>query len=255
MKKYTRAVQIIFAVPWLIFGVQHFLYADFVAGLVPAYFPLRHFWALFTGAAMIAAGLSFIFNRLALPAAVLLGVMLLIFILLIHVPTLASEPFGGTNLTRALQDIAIMSAAFMLARVLSKSDDGILKSVAKISLYLFALCLIAFGIEQFLNLDFLTAKVPDYFPLRIIWVYLTGVTMIAAGAMILFNKRARAAAILLGALMLALNLFQHVYILANDLHNAIAWTGAMLDLTLTCGAFILVLSLPEESLVEHKSDD
>lgn len=254
MEKIGRIFQIVFAVPWLIFGTQHFLYVDFVAKLVPQYFPAKWFWAYFTGAAMIAAGISFIVNRKSPLAAALLGTMLLMFILLIHVPTIAGDS-SVINWTRALQDLAIASIAFMLAGVAlsEKSETKILHSVAKLSRYLLAILLIVFGIQQFLNLDFLTAKVPAFLPLRLFWVYLTGTAMTVTGLSVLANKKARPIAMLTGTIMLTINLLYHGYALSNGLHVPLNWTAAMLDLAITCGVFILAATpspKDERGLVE-----
>jgi uncharacterized membrane protein len=243
----------VFAVPWIIFGIQHFMYVDFVAKIVPAYFPAGWFWAYLTGAAMIAAGVSFIVNKKSSLAAALLGTMLLMFIVLIHVPTIAGDS-SAINWTRALQDLAIACIAFMLAGSVSKekSKSEFLENVGKSSRFLFALLLIIFGVQQFLNLDFLTAKVPDYLPLRIFWVYLTGAAMIVTGVSVLANKKARPTAILTGVFLLTINLLYHGYLLANGLHNPLNWTAAMLDLAITCGVFILAAASPkdERDLVE-----
>ena len=247
MNKHARIIQAIFGVPWLVFGAQHFLFADFVANLVPAFFPARLFWAYFTGAAMIAAGLALIFNVKARLAAALLGAMLLMFILIIHIPKLTHD-FTAISRTRALQDAAIAAAAFMLAGCLSKKIGDFPSLIAKISRYVFAVLLIVFGIEQFLNLDFLTAKVAPFLPLRIILVYLTGALMIASGVCALINKKVRFAALALGSLMLILNLLLHVFLLANAPFMPLLWTAAMLDLAITCGVFILAETSAEENL-------
>ena len=42
----------------IVFGAQHFMYASFIAFLIPAWIPGHLFWAYFTGTAFIAAGLS-----------------------------------------------------------------------------------------------------------------------------------------------------------------------------------------------------
>ncbi len=238
MKINPRAIQITFGVPWLIFGAQHFMYADFVAGLVPAYFPVRPFWAYFTGAAMIAAGLSFITNIKARLAAALLGLMITLFIVLLHFSTIAKDP-SAMNWTRALQDLAIAASALMLAGSLSKGEDDFLDTIARISRSVFAALLIVFGFEQFLNLAFLTAKVAPFMPLRDLWVYLTGAWMVITGICVLFNIKAKLAAFALGVWMLILNLLLHIFLLALAPQNPILWTGAMLDLAITCGVFFL----------------
>ena len=250
MKKLTRVAQIVFGIPWLVFGAQHLMFADFVAGLVPAYFPARLFWAYLTGAAMIAAGISLIANVKARLAAALLGAMLIGFILLIHIPKLAGGDLSAISWTRALQDLAIASAALMLAGVLpkEKTENGAVDAIARTSRYVFAILLIVFGVQQFLNLDFLTAKIAPYLPLRTVWVYITGAAMILTGVCVLANRKARLAAFALGGLMLTLNLLLHVYLLANAPGTPLLWTAAMLDAAITGGAFLLAVMLPKDSL-------
>lgn len=46
-------------------GIQHFVYADFVAQLVPAWIPSRHFWVYFTGVALIAGGVGMLVPKTA----------------------------------------------------------------------------------------------------------------------------------------------------------------------------------------------
>ena len=256
MSRFIRIVQAVFGIPWLVFGIQHFVYVDFVAQLVPAYFPAQWFWAYLTGTAMIAAGLSFIVNRKSALAAALLGVMILIFILLLHTRTLSKDASNIVNWTRALQDLAITASAFMLAGILSKreGEKSILPKIAEPSRYIFAALLIVFGIQQFFNLDFLTAKVPDYLPLRIFWVYLAGIAMIATAISVLINQKARTATISLGAFLLVVNTLRYAPLFLSGAYNALLLTAAMLDLTITCGVFILACALPgEEKLVGEKA--
>src|SRR5713226_7889837 len=49
-------------IPLVVFGVQHFLYARFVAALVPSWIPGHLFWAYAVGIAFIATTLSIIVN-------------------------------------------------------------------------------------------------------------------------------------------------------------------------------------------------
>src|SRR6185369_569325 len=114
MKIKERIIQTLFAIPWIIFAIQHYLYADFVATLVPGFMPFKLFWAYFTGTAMIAAGVSFIVNRYSKLAAILLGAMLTGFILLIHVFVVAGaaaeSKIEAKTLIRPVQDIALACA-------------------------------------------------------------------------------------------------------------------------------------------------
>lgn len=248
MNKFARIVQAVFGVPWLVFGAQHFLYVDFVAKLVPAYFPAQWFWVYLTGAAMIAAGISFIVNRKSALAAASLGLMLLIFILLLHTSTIAKDSSNVINWTRTLQDLAIAASAFMLTGILTRRENepAVLKKIGKLSRYVFAVLLIVFGVEQFFNLDFLTAKVPEYFLLRIFSVYLTGIAMIVTGATVFINKKARTAAIALGTFLLILNVLRYAPLFIGGAYSALLLTAAMLDLAITCGVFVLACDLSGE---------
>ncbi|HVV04212.1 MAG TPA: hypothetical protein VHC96_08310 [Puia sp.] len=109
------AVRLLFGIPWIIFGIQHYMYADFVGTLVPAFMPWRVFWAYFTGTAMFVAGLSFIIRWQTQLAAFLLGCLMLLYLLMVHPGMLTNEPQVGQHWTRFMQDIAIMGAAFALA--------------------------------------------------------------------------------------------------------------------------------------------
>jgi len=75
MDKITTLGRIFIAIALVVFGVQHFIYGAFVAGLVPAWMPGRLFWAYFVGVAFFAAAAGILYQRLARPAATLLGVM------------------------------------------------------------------------------------------------------------------------------------------------------------------------------------
>jgi len=244
MRNYGRLFQILFAIPWLVFGFQHFRYAEIVATLVPAFMPFKLFFAYFTGTAMIAAGISFIINRFARLAAILLGVMLLIFILLIHVPKVSASPSDIKIWTRPLQDIALASIAFLLANKLAR--PGILAPIAKAGRYGLALMLIAFGIQQFFDLDFLTAKIPTFLPLRVVWNYLAGAALVAAGLCVIIDIKTRLAAFATGVILLFINLLNYSYLLANEPYNPGLWTQVMINLAITFGVLIFADSLPAE---------
>ncbi|MDO6433856.1 hypothetical protein Q4E93_24835 [Flavitalea sp. BT771] len=228
---------LLFGIPWIIFGIQHFLYADFVRGLVPAYMPARIFWVYLTCVAMIAAGISFILRRQVRLAAFLLGCMLLLFILMVHPLLLSGEPQGGIHWTRALQDTAIMAAAFGLCLVYSPHPSSPKASI--IVKYCYALPLMVLGAQHFTHNAFVTAKIPAWFPLIDVFDYLIGIALIAAALGILFTRNAHRTAVRLGVLLMILLILHHIPLLAANIHNAIEWTGAMLDLALAAGAFIV----------------
>src|SRR5690349_5858846 len=73
-----------FCIMLLIFGIDHFVYRDFVSGLVPKWIPLPLFWTYFTGIALIGSALSIVTNVKVKLVARLLAIMLFIWLLTIH---------------------------------------------------------------------------------------------------------------------------------------------------------------------------
>jgi uncharacterized membrane protein len=103
------------AVSLLVFAVQHFMYARFVATLVPAWIPRHLFWAYFTGGAFVAAALSLAAGKLVRLSAGLLGVMFLLWVLMLHTPRVAASPRNGDEVTSLLVALAMGGVSFILA--------------------------------------------------------------------------------------------------------------------------------------------
>ncbi|RWY45992.1 DoxX family protein [Mucilaginibacter gilvus] len=234
MDKLTITGKWFYAAAFIIFGIQHFMYAGFVATLVPAWIPWHLFWAYFVGVAFIMASISIIINKYALFSSVLLGLMLAMFIVLIHIPNLVSHPQEPQRWTRAVQDVAIMGTALMLAGELKLQTAG---------KYLFAVPIIILALQHFTHTSFVTAKVPAWFTGVEVWDYIVGIVMIIAVVGIMSNRYMGAPALILAILLLTLALLYHVPLLLTDVHNGQQWTGAMLDIAIAGGAFI-VAALP-----------
>lgn len=100
-------------------GVQHFVYVDFVVTLVPAWLPGLRFWAYFTGVALVAGGLGVNFPPTVRLAAALSGLMIFLWVLLLHIPRAAAgwpEAFETAGIFEAL---ALSGTGFLLAGVRS----------------------------------------------------------------------------------------------------------------------------------------
>jgi uncharacterized membrane protein YphA (DoxX/SURF4 family) len=83
--------RIAFGLSLIVFGVLHFTYLEFTGTLVPAWIPARVFWAGFVGACFLAAGSAIVSGVKAQLAAIWTGVMFTGFILLLHIPLVASH--------------------------------------------------------------------------------------------------------------------------------------------------------------------
>ena len=114
----------LFALPFAIFGLFHFLNAQGMADqMVPTYMPAKAIWVYLAGAGLIAASISIVSGKYDKLATTLLAAYLLLMILMIHAPNAmdASNPIRSQGgMTNVLKDIALAGAAMLFAQHLSK---------------------------------------------------------------------------------------------------------------------------------------
>jgi uncharacterized membrane protein len=103
-------------------GYQHFVFTEFVAALVPDWFPGDPvFWTYFGGVTLITGGLGLLLARTAKWAALLSGVMVLSWFFIIHV---AREIAGVADGIAVYEALATASIAFVIAGFLSEEEKG-----------------------------------------------------------------------------------------------------------------------------------
>jgi uncharacterized membrane protein YphA (DoxX/SURF4 family) len=113
----------LFAISMVVFGAQHFMYAGFIATLIPAWIPVHLFWVYLTGTGMIVAGFSIATGILASLASMSMGLMFLLWFLLLHAPRVAASPRNGDEWTSALVALALSGGSFLLASTFSKRSS------------------------------------------------------------------------------------------------------------------------------------
>lgn len=111
----------LFAFSMLIFGVQHFLYAAYIATLIPAWMPAHLFLAYFTGAAFIAAAIAIASGIRARLGAGALGVMFLLWTVLLHAPRVFAHMQNKDELTSLFVALAMSGGSFIVAGAVAKS--------------------------------------------------------------------------------------------------------------------------------------
>jgi uncharacterized membrane protein YphA (DoxX/SURF4 family) len=106
------------------FGIDHFIYADFVATLVPAWISGHMFWTYFCGVALIAAGVGMILRIKARLASGLLGAMIFVWLLVLHIPRAIADPVSGhgNEPTSVCEALSFSGIALMLSRMLPGWD-------------------------------------------------------------------------------------------------------------------------------------
>ncbi len=114
----------LFALSMIVFGVQHFLYAGFIATLIAPWIPAHLFWVYLTGVGMILAGLGVITGILGRLAATWLGIMFLLWFIVLHVPRSVAAWHNGDEWNSAFVALAFSGASFIVAQTLRTRESA-----------------------------------------------------------------------------------------------------------------------------------
>ena len=122
MDKVLNLGKYLFAVPFAIFGIMHLMNANAMAGMAPFGGAIIVY---ITGIALLAAAVSIIIGKMDKLATALLGVMLLLFVFLIHakgVANAADDMAAQMSMGNMLKDLALAGAAWMYAAMGAKDN-------------------------------------------------------------------------------------------------------------------------------------
>jgi len=120
--------RIFFAIMLIVFGIDHFLYTEFVAKLVPGWIPGSVFWTYFGAVGLIGSGVCIMLNIKVNLVGMLLGIMLFLWFIILHIPRAIAYPDmeKGNELTSVFQALAFSGIAFLLS-VLSQPKSPAIK--------------------------------------------------------------------------------------------------------------------------------
>lgn len=125
MKNLTTIGRILFAIPFAIFGMNHFLFMNFYIGNNSSFIPIGPYTVMLTGVFLIMACLSIIFNKYIQLSTILLASLLFIFIITIHIPGLFDEQKWQVALIELLKDTSLMGGSLLIAgMVREKKEKG-----------------------------------------------------------------------------------------------------------------------------------
>ncbi len=85
-KLLSQIGRIIFGVPFLVFGFNHFMYGSKMASMVPSFLPFHTFFIYLVGLGFVLAAISLFINKKVRLSMILLSILMLIFVLTIHLP-------------------------------------------------------------------------------------------------------------------------------------------------------------------------
>ncbi len=123
--------RVLFAVPIAFFGLNHLMNAGNMAGMVPGFIPGGIFWVYLTGVALLAAGISIIIGKKAWLASLLLGLLLLVFVLTMHIPSVISPDGGHMAMINLLKDISLIGGALLIAGIMNQQNHSLETEKAK----------------------------------------------------------------------------------------------------------------------------
>jgi uncharacterized membrane protein len=247
------------------FGVQYFIYGKFEGGLMPGppWMPGAPFTAYLLGAAMIAAGVSIAANARARLTATLLGVLIFVCVVLIVAAAPSATWHDGGDRTRALEPLAVCGALWFLAELLPRTMhratptgaagehagkppggggtnaiEGSADKLAAPGRWIFAFCMVVFGIQHFMYAEFIASLITPWIPWHLFWTYFSGVGFIAAGLTIAARKFATPGAASLGLMFLLWVLVLHGPRVAAHLSNGDEWSSLFVALAMSGCGFI-----------------
>jgi uncharacterized membrane protein YphA (DoxX/SURF4 family) len=123
-RKLILASRITFGISMVIFGWQHFMYAQFLVNLVQSWLPAHAFWIYFTGTAMMAAGLAIATGVLARLAGICLGIMFVLWFLTLHLPRVLAAIHNQDEITSMFVALAFGGISLIFAASIEKSISG-----------------------------------------------------------------------------------------------------------------------------------
>ena len=114
MKNLAIIGRILFALPFGVMGVNHFLMKDYFLGMMSSFIPGGAYTILITGLLLILACILIIMNQFLKTVCYCLAGLLFIFIITIHIPGLSTADWQ-IALIELLKDTGLMGGAIMIA--------------------------------------------------------------------------------------------------------------------------------------------
>jgi uncharacterized membrane protein YphA (DoxX/SURF4 family) len=124
MKNMTTIGRILYAIPFAVFGKNHFLMMDYYVGMLTSFIPLGAYTIILTGIMLIAASISILSKKYVKLSTLLLAGLLFIFIVTIHIPNLFHEADNVSTLIALLKDISLMGGSLMIAGIYSEEEKS-----------------------------------------------------------------------------------------------------------------------------------
>lgn len=263
----------LYAIAIAVFSGDHFGAPRAVATIVPKFMPWHLFWAYFVGAALIAAALSLAAHKEAQLAAALTGVMLSLFVLMIHIPNCFRAPHDRSIYTIATRECLLGAGALAFAAALAADwhrgayrgwglalRSSAWPKVATISRVVIGVVIVDYGIQQFVFPSYAPGipqqgpeiiQMPSWIPAHSFWAYVSGAIFLVCGIALLLNLRPRRVAEFLAAVVLVITAFVYIPATIKTPANiGIGLNYVAIHFMLAGAALMLAQAMPAKSRQE-----
>jgi uncharacterized membrane protein len=210
LEKIVALAYLCFAIPLAVFGALHLFAPQFIIPIVPPYMPWRMFWVYFIGCALIAASLSIATKVGVRWSGLLFGVMMFLFVAMIHFPGALREPHNRIIWTIVFREMSFGGAGWVFSGNAKHAWRGRTENtLIVVGRVLIAVTALLFGIEHFLHPTGLPGvplvkEMPAWLPGRVVIDYATGAALLVGGVSILLNRKTRTVATCVGGWILLL---------------------------------------------------
>jgi uncharacterized membrane protein len=237
----------VFAATMIALGIMGLINGDFspIWDAVPKGLPGREVLAYLCAFISLACGIGLLWQRTAAPAARVLFVYLLLWMVVFKLRFIFLAPTEEGSYQSCGENAVLVAGAWVLYAWFATDwdkrwlgfavgDKGVRKARV-----LYALALIAFGFSHFVYLNLTAPLVPGWLPAHVFWAYFTGGAYLAAGVALLIGVCARLAAALSTLQMGMFLLLVWVPIVAAGNISAFQWGETVVTLALTTAAWVV----------------
>lgn len=206
MNKFTAAGIYIYAASLAGFGIIQLVTRNFLSSAlaVPAAVPLRGPLVIVGSIIFLGAAAAVFFRFRRQLALVAVGIMYLIFLCGVHLPSLVANLHSGNDWAVTFEGVMIGGGAWMIAAQLP-DDAGFgprwgrfVQAAAVVAHYMFAVALFLFATQHIIYFDYIVSLIPGWMPVRVGLAYIVIAGYILCGVSFLIGRRVGLAAFWLG---------------------------------------------------------
>jgi uncharacterized membrane protein YphA (DoxX/SURF4 family) len=201
--------------------------------------PHREILVYLAAAIELCGGVAILWHRTARSAALVLGILYLIFALF-WVPDIIATPQLYDRWGNFFEQFSLVSGALIVYGSASWNDSPRASRTAQIGYVGFGICVVSFTLEQLFYLPGTASFVPKWIPPgQMFWAIFTTIALVLAAIALLSRRSALPASRLLTIMMIGFGLLVWLPVLFADPHKLFSWAGNAQNLAIAGAAWIV----------------